>query len=353
MRIYKLLTNQIGDSHMKLRNLVKQAARASGSPSILGLVVALSMQIFSGSAHSQTSYPNRPVTLVVPVPPGGILDTVARMVMPSMAQTLGQPVVIDNKAGASGNIAASFVAKSAPDGYNLLVGYSMFHVGNPSMFANLSWDPLRDFAPVGMLVVSPHVMAVHPSVPAKSLREFVDLARANPGKLNYATSGNGSVPHVGVELFKQQNNLFITHIPYRGAGPAMLDVVAGNVQMTVATPPSLAGFVQSGKMRPLAVAASKRIPLMPDVPTAAEAGFPGFELEAWVALFAPMGTPPAALQKLTEAVKIAMESPNVRKSAETAGVEIRYMTPAQLDSVVRKDIQYWSKVIKTANIRAD
>jgi tripartite-type tricarboxylate transporter receptor subunit TctC len=204
-----------------------------------------------------------------------------------------------------------------------------------------------------MLVVSPHVMAVHPSVPAKTLREFVDLARSNPGKLNYATSGNGSVPHVGVELFKQQNNLFITHIPYRGAGPAMLDVVAGNVQMTVATPPSLAGFVQSGKMRPLAVAASKRLALMPDVPTAAEAGFPGFELEAWVALFAPMGTPPAAVQKLTESVKTALESANVRKSAETAGVEIRYMPPAQLDAVVRKDIQYWSNVIKTANIRAD
>jgi len=319
----------------------------------IGLILALGLQLVSGTALSQTGYPNRPVTLVVPVPPGGILDTVARMVVPSMAQTLGQPVVIDNKAGAGGNIAASFVAKSAPDGYNLLVGYSMFHVGNPSMYPNLSWDPLRDFTPIGMLVVSPHVLAVHPSVPAKNLRELVDLARANPGKLNYATSGNGSVPHVGVELFKQQNNIFITHIPYRGAGPAMLDVVAGNVQMTVATPPSLAGFVQSGKMRPLAVAASKRLALMPDVPTAAEAGFPGFELEAWVALFAPMGTPPAAVQKLTESVKTALESANVRKSAETAGVEIRYMPPAQLDAVVRKDIQYWSKVIKTANIRAD
>ncbi|WP_341908312.1 tripartite tricarboxylate transporter substrate binding protein [Polaromonas sp. YR568] len=306
-----------------------------------------------GAGWAQAPYPSRPVTLTVPVPPGGILDTVARMVLPSMAQTLGQPVVIDNKAGAGGNIAATAVARSAPDGYNLLVGYSMFHVGNPSMYANLSWDPVRDFTPVGMLVVSPHVLAVHPSVPAKNLRELVDYARANPGKLNYATSGNGSVPHVGVELFKQQNKLFITHIPYRGAGPAMLDVVAGNVQMTVATPPSLLGFVQSGKVRALAVAAPKRLPQMPDVPTAAEAGFPGFELEAWVALFAPMGTPPAVVNKLTDAVKVALQSPQVRTSAEAAGVEIRYMTPPQLDSVVRKDIDYWSKVIKTSNIRAD
>ena len=338
---------------MQSRQASARTGRAGAMASKLAMVIALSLQLLPGAAQSQTNYPNRPVTLVVPVPPGGILDAVARMVVPSMVQTLGQPFVIDNKAGAGGNIAATYVAKSAPDGYNLLVGYSMFHVGNPSIYPNLSWDPLRDFTPVGMLVVSPHVMAVHPSVPAKNLREFVDLARANPGKLNYATSGNGSVPHVGVELFKQQNNLFITHIPYRGAGPAMLDVVAGNVQMTVATPPSLAGFVQSGKMRPLAVAASKRLALMPDVPTAAEAGFPGFELEAWVALFAPMGTPPAVVQKLTEAVKLTMESPSVRKSAETAGVEIRYMPPAQLDALVRKDIQYWSKVIKTANIRAD
>lgn len=317
------------------------------------ILIAIGLALGGGAALAQASFPNRPVTLVVPVPPGGILDSVSRMIIPSMAQTLGQPVVIDNRAGAGGNIAASYVAKAVPDGHSLLVGYSMFHVGNPSMYANLSWDPVRDFAPIAMLVVSPHVLAVHPSVPAKTLRELVDLARANPGKLNYATSGNGSVPHIGVELFKQQNNLFITHIPYRGAGPAMLDVVAGNVQMTVATPPSLGGFVQSGKMRALAVAAGKRLALMPDVPTAAEAGFPGFELEAWVALFAPIGTPAATVQKLSEAAKVALESPAVRKSAETAGVEIRFMPPAQLDALVRKDIQYWSKVIKTANIRAD
>lgn len=315
---------------------------------VIGALMAL-----ASPGWAQSAFPSRPVTLVVPVPPGGILDTVARMITPSLTQTLGQPVVIDNKSGASGNIAATAVARAAPDGYNLLVGYSMFHVGNPSMFSNLSWDPLRDFTPVGMLVVSPHVLAVNPSVPAKTLRELVDYAKANPGKLDYATSGNGSVPHVGVELFKQQNNLFIVHVPYRGAGPAMLDVVAGNVAMTVATPPSVMSFVQSGKLRPLAVAAKKRLPSMPDVPTSAEAGFPGFELEAWVALFAPKGTPAATIDKLTEAVKVAMDSPQVRKSAETAGVEIRYMTPPQLDSVVRKDIQYWSRVIKTANIRVD
>lgn len=321
-------------------------------PKKLGALALLLAAIVAPCA-AQPAYPERAVTLVVPVPPGGILDTVARMVTPSMGSTLGQPVVIDNRAGAGGNIAASAVARAAPDGYTLLVGYSMFHVGNPSMYSKLTWDPLRDFTPVGMLVVSPHVVAVHPSAPAKNLRELVDYAKANPGKLNYATSGNGSVPHVGVELFKQLNNIDIVHIPYKGAGPAMQDVVAGNVQMTVATPPSVLGFVQSGQLRALAVAAKQRLPQMPDVPTSAEAGFPGFELEAWVALFAPKGTPPDAIAKLTAAAKIALESPQVKKSAEKVGVEIRYMPPAELDAVVRKDILYWSKVIKTANIRVD
>jgi tripartite-type tricarboxylate transporter receptor subunit TctC len=316
-------------------------------------LLALCLAASAGSGWAQAAFPAKPVTLMVGVPPGGILDSVARMIVPSMSQSLGQQVIVENRAGASGNIAATAVARSAPDGYTLLVGYSMFHVGNPSMFSNLSWDPVRDFAAVGMLVVSPHVLAVHPSVPAKTLRQFVDYARANPGKVDYATSGNGSVPHVGVELFKQQNDLFIVHVPYRGGGPAMLDVVAGNVQMTVATPPTLLGFVQSGKLRPLAVAAKKRLPQMPDVPTSAEAGFPGFELEAWVALFAPKGTPSAVVDKLSAAAKLALESPAVRKSAETAGLEIRYMTPAQLDTVVRSDIQYWSKVIKSRNIRIE
>ena len=169
---------------------------------ILALLSSIAINAFA-------AYPDKPITLVVPVPPGGILDAVARMIAPEMTKILGQPIVIENKTGAGGNIAATAVAKSAPDGYTLLLGYSMFHVANPSMYANLAWDPIRDFAPVSMLVVSPHVLAVNPSVPANTLQELVTYAKANPGKLNYATSGNGSVPHIGVELFKQQNQLNI------------------------------------------------------------------------------------------------------------------------------------------------
>jgi tripartite-type tricarboxylate transporter receptor subunit TctC len=275
------------------------------------------------------------------------------MLAADMGKELGQPVVVDNKPGASGNIGATFVAKSPPDGYTLLVGYSMFHVGNPSMFKDLAWDPLRDFASVAMVAVSPHVIAVNPAVPAHSLKELVELARASPGKLNYASPGSGSVPHVGMELFKQQTGIDLVHVPYKGAGPMMTDVVGGTVQVTIATPPSILGFTQSGRVRALAVAAKTRHPLLPNVPTTAEAGYPNFELEAWVALFAPAGTPPDVIARLTAATEQALKSPAVVDRARTTGMSIRFMPPAQLDATVRQDLKYWSKVIREAGIKAD
>ena len=306
-----------------------------------------------GAMAQAPAFPSKPVTLVVPVAPGGILDAVARMLAPEMAKQLGQPVVVDNKAGASGNIGATFVAKSPPDGYTMLVGYSMFHVGNPSMFRNLAWDPIRDFSSVAMVAVSPHVIAVHPSVPARTLQELVDLAKKEPGKLNYASPGSGSVPHVGMELFKQQAGIDVMHVPYKGAGPMMQDVIAGQVQMTVATPPSLLGFVQTGRVRALAVAAKTRHPLMPDIPTTTEAGYPAFQLEAWVALFAPAGTPRPVIEKLTAAASEALKAPAVVERARATGMAIRFMPPAELDATVKADLAYWSGVIRNAKITAD
>jgi tripartite-type tricarboxylate transporter receptor subunit TctC len=314
----------------------------------------LAAAVVSFAVHAQApAFPTRPVTLIVPVAPAGILDTVARMIAPEMAKSLGQPVVVDNKPGASGNIGAMTVVKSAPDGYTLLVGYSMFHVGNPSMFRTLGWDPLRDFSSVAMVAVSPHVVAVNPSVPVHTLKELVDLARAQPGKLNYGSPGTGSVGHVGMELFKQQNGIDVVHIPYKGAGPMMQDLIAGTVQMTIATPPSILGFVQAGRVRPLAVAAKTRHPLMPDVPTTAEAGYPNFELEAWVALFAPAGTPAPVIAKLAAAVQEAVKSPDVIERARATGMAIRFQSPTDLDETVKTDLKYWSAVIKGAHITAD
>ena len=204
-----------------------------------------------------------------------------------------------------------------------------------------------------MVAVSPHVVAVHPSVAAQTLQELVDAARKAPGTLNYASPGSGSVPHVGMELFKQQTGIDIVHVPYKGAGPMMQDVVGGAVQVTVATPPSLLGFVQSGRVRALAVAAKARHPLLPNVPTTAEAGYPNFELEAWVALFAPAGTPPDAIAKLTAATQESLNSAAVIERARTTGMSIRFMVPAELDATVKSDLQYWSKVIRDARITAD
>ena len=321
--------------------------------SFFALMAAAASFAASLAMSQPAAFPTRPVTLVVPVAPGGILDTVARMLAPEMGTQLGQPIVVDNKPGASGNIGATFVARSKPDGYTLLVGYSMFHVGNPAMFRDLAWDPLRDFASVAMVAVSPHVVAVHPSVPAHTLKELVDLARASPGKLNYAFPGSGSVPHVVMELFKQKAGIDIVHVPYKGAGPMMQDVIAGAVQVTVATPPSLLGFVQSGRVRALAVAAKERHPLLPDVPTTAEAGYPSFQLEAWIALFAPAGTPVETIARLTHAVQESLKAPAVMERARATGMTIRFMPPAGLDATVRTDLAYWSKVIREAHITAD
>jgi tripartite-type tricarboxylate transporter receptor subunit TctC len=320
---------------------------------LCGCLCVTVAQAQTASTGAARAFPARPLTLIVPVPPGGILDYVARLVAPPLSRVLGQPVVVENKSGASGNIAATYVARAKPDGYTMLVGYSMFHVGNPTMFTQLQWDPLRDFSSVAMLAVSPHLVAVHPSLPVKTLQELVAYARANPGKVNYGTPGNGSVPHVGVELFKQMTKADFTQVPYKGSGPMMLDVISGSVQMTVATPPSVMSHIQAGKLRGLAIAAKTRSPLLPDVPTAAEAGYPGFELEAWVALFAPAGTPPDAIKRVTDALRQVLDTEDIRKAAANSGIEARYMPPAQLDQVVKSDLDYWSKVIRAANITAD
>jgi len=295
-------------------------------------------------------FPDKPVKITVPVTPAGILDQVARIVSPTLGDILGQTVVVENRPGASGNIAATYVARSNPDGYTLLAGYSMFHVGNPVMYKQLSWDPIKDFAPVAMLVVSPHVVAVNQQMPMQSLEALVAYAQEHPGELNYSSPGAGSVPHIGMELFKRRTGIDVTHIAYKGAGPAIQDVLAGHVQMTVATPPSLASFVNAGTLRALAIASKERIPLLPDVPTTAEAGYPGFELDAWVALFAPQGTPADTVAKLSSAVEQALQVEAVRDALVNVGVQVRYMTPVQLDEQVRRDIDYWQPVIREAGI---
>ncbi len=314
-------------------------------------LLALALAAAAGAATAQ-AFPTKPVTLIVPNPPGGVVDTSARLLGEPLARLMGQAVVIENKGGASGNIAYGQVAQAPKDGYTLLISYSAYHVGNPSMFAKLPWAP-KDFVPVALLTAATNVITAHPSVPANTLKEFIAHAKSNPGKLNFASQGIGSLAHVGTALFESSTGTDMVHVPYKGSGPAIADLLGGQVQVFVTTPPSVMQHVQAGKLKAFAVTGKSRHPGLPAVPTTAEAGLAGFELEAWVALFAPAGTPPAVVQQLSAKVKDALASPEARAAAEKAGIEIRYADPAGLQALVDKDTRYWADVIKAKNIRAD
>lgn len=315
------------------------------------LALAAAASLFATFAAAQ-AYPSKPVTLIVPNPPGGLVDGSARLLSDPLARVLNQSVVVDNKGGGSGNVAYGLVARAPADGYTLLVSYSAYHVGNPSLMPKLPWAQ-KDLAPVALITVATNVITAHPSVPANTLSEFIAYLKKNPGRLSYASQGNGSLSHVGTEMFKSLTGTSMVHIPYRGSGPAIQDVLSGQVQVFMTTPPSVMGHVQAGKLKAYAVTGNTRHPGLPSVPTTAEAGLKGFELEAWIGIFAPAGTPPDVVAKLTSAIKQAMEQPETRTRAATAGIEVRYQPPEQLDALVRRETEFWAKTIKSAGITAD
>jgi tripartite-type tricarboxylate transporter receptor subunit TctC len=315
------------------------------------LACAALLAASTAAAYAQ-DFPARAITIVVPNPPGGLVDASARLVGDPLAKVIKQSVVIENRPGGSGNIAYQAVARAKPDGYTLLASYSAYHTGNPWLMKDLPWAP-KDFAPVALVSVATNVVTVHPSLPVNSLKELVDYLKQNPGKVNYASQGNGSLSHLGTELFKQQTGTAITHVPYKGSGQAIQDVLAGQVQMFITTPPSVLGHIQSGKLKALAVAGKSRHPNLPNVPTTAEAGVAGVELEAWVGLFAPAGTPQPVISKLTNDIKLALDQPEAHARAATQGVEVRYLQPDALDGLVKKELDYWGDVIKKAKITLD
>ncbi len=307
--------------------------------------------LFATWASAQ-AWPSKPVTLIVPNPPGGLVDSSARLVADPLGRFLNQSVVIDNRGGGSGNVAYGHVARSPADGYTLLISYSAYHVGNPSLTPRLPWAQ-KDFAPVALITVATNVIAAHPSVPANTLSEFIAYVKKNPGKLSYASQGNGSLSHIGTEMFKSQTGTSMVHIPYRGSGPAIQDVLSGQVQVFMTTPPSVMQHVQAGKLKGYAVTGKARHPGLPNVPTTTEAGLKGFELEAWVAVFAPAGTPADVIQKLTTGLKQALEQPDTKTRATAAGIELRYLPPDALDAMVKQETEFWAKKIKSAGITAD
>lgn len=314
-------------------------------------VLAACATLLTGLALAQP-FPSKPITLVVPNPPGGFVDASARLLSEPLSRVMSQTVIVDNKGGGSGNVAYGQVARANPDGYTLLTSYSAYHVGNPALSAKLPWAQ-KDLAPVALITVATNVIATHPSVPANNLKEFIAYLKANPGKLSYASQGNGSLSHIGTEMFKLQTGTSMVHIPYRGSGPAIQDVLSGQVQVFITTPPSVMGHVQAGKLKGLAVAGKTRHPGLPAVPTTAEAGLKGFELEAWVGIFAPAGTPADVVNKLSASIKQALDLPETKTRSAAAGIDLRYMPPAELDALVRRETEFWAKTIKTAGIAAD
>lgn len=329
---------------MKPNTQNRMRAIAGAAACLLGTLV--------GSPALAQPYPSKPVTLVVPNPPGGFVDASARILSDSLAKVTGQSVVVDNRGGGSGNVAYQAVARANPDGYTLLNSYSAYHVGNPNLTPKLPWAQ-KDFVPVALITVATNVITVHPSIPASNLGEFITYLKANPGKLSYASQGNGSLSHIGTEMFKLQTQTSMVHIPYRGSGPALQDVLSGQVQVFITTPPSVMGQVQVGKLKGLAVAGKSRHPGLPGVPTTSEAGLKGFELEAWVGIFAPAATPADVVSKLSSQIKAALELPETKTRADGAGIELRYMPPAALDALVKKETEFWAKTIKTAGIKAE
>ena len=314
-------------------------------------VLSLLLVVGAALAQAQT-YPSKPITLVVPNPPGGFVDASARILSDSLAKVTSQPVVVDNRGGGSGNVAYQAVARANPDGYTLLNSYSAYHVGNPNLTPKLPWAQ-KDFVSVALITVATNVVTVHPSVPANNLSELIKYLKVNPGKLSYASQGNGSLSHIGTEMFKLQTQTSMVHIPYRGSGPALQDVLSGQVQVFITTPPSVMGQIQAGKLKGLAVAGKSRHPGLPGVPTTAEAGLKGFELEAWVGIFAPAGTPADVVAKLSGQIKAALELPETKTRADAAGVELRYMAPVALDALVKKDTEFWAKTIQSAGIKPE
>ena len=317
------------------------------------ILVAAAMTTVLWGAHAQGKYPQRPITLVVPSAPGGTTDFTARLIAEPLSRALGQPVVVDNKAGAAGNIGNQLVAKSKPDGYTLLLSYSGYHVGNPHLFKQAGWDPIKDFATVAMVTRAPQVIVVKAGLPVTTLQDLIAYAKANPGKLNYASSGNGSIQHIAAALLSQLTGTTLTHVPYKGAGPALQDLLAGTVDLFITTPASVQAQIQAGKIKALAVTSQARLSSLPNVPTTNEAGLKGYELDSWFALYAPAGTPADVVQQLNAEIGKILRTPEVIKKAGDSGTSVDIMSPQQLADFTAKELDYWGKVIRNAKISVE
>jgi tripartite-type tricarboxylate transporter receptor subunit TctC len=299
------------------------------------------------------SFPSRPVTMIVATVPGGSTDFTARLLQEPLSKALGQPVLVENRGGASGNIGTELVARAKPDGHTLLLQFSGFHVGNPHLFKALKWDPVKDFTPIAMALYAPQVIAVGPSTRVTTMKELVELVRANPGKISYGSSGAGSIQHLSGEILEQQAGGKMIHVPYKGSGPAVVDLMGGNIDVFITTPPGVIQQVQAGKLRAIAYAARSRHPSMPTVPTAAEAGFPKYEVASWFGLLGPAGLPPEVVKRLSDEVRRIVEGREFKEKADSQGAFAQYQDPATFAKTIAQELAYWGALIRNVGIATE
>jgi tripartite-type tricarboxylate transporter receptor subunit TctC len=317
------------------------------------LLVAACSLLSPGAFAQSGAYPAKPIRVIVPSPPGDGSDLMARAIGDKLTQALGQPVVVDNRPGAGGRVGTEAAAKAGADGYTLIMGNAGSHGINAALYRDLPYDIERDFAPVTQVMRAPNVLVISPGLPARDLKEFIALLKANPGKYSYGSGGNGSSAHFSAEMFKTMAGVDIVHVPYKGATPALTDVIAGQVVMFMGNLPPAMGHIKAGRVRALAVTTAQRSDLVPDLPTVAESGLPGFETVAWFGLFAPAGTPREIVQRVRDEVARIVQQPEIVERIRTLGGEPVGNSPEAFAAIVRADIAKWKQVAKAANISAD
>jgi len=330
-----------------------KASIAAVSAVLLAPVLALTAEpAYAQASAVKPGYPNRPIRMVLPFPPGGATDIMARRIGQKMSERWGHQVLIDNRAGAGGNIAAEIVAKSAPDGYTLLFAASAQLAINPSLYSKIPFDPVKSFAPVILVGAVPNILVANPALPVKSLKDLIAFAKARPGQLDYASPGAGSTAHLSIELLKMETGIDVVHVPYRGAAPAVVDVLGGQVPLMVVSMPSVVGHVKSGRLRALGMTGAKRSAAAPEVPTFADT-LPGFESSGWYGMLAPAGTPPDIIDQLNEATLKILAMEDVRETFASNGIEIVGSSPAGFAKYIQSELAKWAVVVRTSKARAD
>jgi len=316
-------------------------------------LLAAAALLSAGTAFAQAPYPSQRITLIVPFPPGAATDIIARTLAKKMTETLGQLVIVENKAGATGSIGAQYVAKSEPDGYTMLVGTTSSHTMGPQTMKKPLFDSVKDFKPVTLIAWAPNVLVVNPKVPADSVTKLIELAKAQPGKFNYASSGNGSSIHVAGALFEQLAHVQMKHVPYRGAGPALADLIGGQVDLMFDTVAQSLPHIKAGRLRALGVTTTQRSSSLPDVPTIAEAGLPGYEMAAWIGLLAPAATPDSIVQKVQAEVARIVKTPDVIEALRPLGLELAATSSDEFAALIRKEMPAYAKTFKDIGIEKE